>query len=178
MVAASVLLLASLGAILGMLAASRQLRDGRNFSSAALLVDARVQRLRLQNKGTVISGATAYNLSSGLPTTLAVGAAPWVMDPLAANGNDLGTGAVFKVTGDGVISRYTPATAPTTCASLTASADIGAFCREVAVTAGGPTTVANGVPAASQATLWVRVTQVRSDGRAAVVVSSIETVTQ
>lgn len=163
-VAMAVLLIGSIGALVGILNASKDLRDGQLRVLANVLLEARLQRSRLQDKLALFNqgNATGSYTSPGVENT-GLGDAPWKMDddlPSGGDSNDLGYGALFSVLPDGTIVRPTLASTPTSCAS--SAIPKGVYCREVVVTRGAPVSSPGDIIASSAqvATLWVRVSRI------------------
>lgn len=151
MVALLVLAFASVGAIVSILAASKELREGQLKAHVAGLVDARIQRARLTDKLSLYSQAVT---SATTPDTVAVGIAPWIVD--AAEG------ALFRVLPDGTITSAgisDGGTSPSSCGDGAIGA--GVFCREVAITQGASVADAGGIMMSGTlaATVWVRVSR-------------------
>jgi type II secretory pathway pseudopilin PulG len=156
MIALTVLAVASLGALGGLIAASQQLKDGETRQVRARLLDASAQRFVLINKYPT----SATNWQTGakdLVTTctqpcnlMPIGSAgPWVPDPTtpAAVGTingpisgsnlatDLSVGAYFKVNVDGTLMALTSSTNPSVAAGTTCDAvPVDTYCREILVT--------------------------------------------
>jgi prepilin-type N-terminal cleavage/methylation domain-containing protein len=139
MIAMTILATALLGTFIGLVEAARVAREGQLRQYKTELIDAKIQRLLLADK-TLLPGMVGglQTVSNTLvPSSVAVGAAPWVIDPSApdstaipSNGpmpGDLGVGAVFRVLPDGEIRPL--AGTFTSCADSTIPA--GAYCREV-----------------------------------------------
>ena len=153
-VALAVLLFASAGVFAGLLAASRELRQGQLRQHLAALADASAQRVRLQSKAALLGLAVAPPAAA--PPSLAVGAPPWSADASAPVGLDPGTGAYFRVTPDGAISRAVDVLPGTACDSVPP----GVSCRETLVTRGPPRDAAVVLASGAQVlTYWVRISR-------------------
>lgn len=166
MVGMAVLLVGAVGALSGLLAAASALREGQLRLQKQALVDATLQRARLQNKEQLRNAAVAVAAAPDMPQLKAIGAGGWVMDPTPVVAGDLSTGALFIVRPSGVMRHCTAATEPacpagaiTNCAD--ADLPLGVFCREVHATRTAATFAPGGiVPAGSFVTTrWVRVLQ-------------------
>lgn len=158
LIAMVVLALAAAGAVMGLLAASRDVRDGQLFQVKRLLLEARTQRLWLASKAPLL--LLAVERPATLPTELEPGTAPWAADPTPPVAGDPGSGAYFQLSPTGEVEPLTGITAGTAC-NDPALPD-GSYCREVLVTRGLPLEVtggaANVLPAGSQpVTVWTRV---------------------
>jgi prepilin-type N-terminal cleavage/methylation domain-containing protein len=176
MIALGVMLVGALGALTGLAAASRELREGQLRQYKMVLIDATSQRIRLQDKQVLISYATA---AGTLPSTVtAISAAPWTLDATTLVPGDLGTGAYFKVLPNGQILQLDAATTPAVAANTACNAvPQGIYCREVLVRAGGPVASPGAIATgASLATVWIRVS--RMGEPASMAVTSREVVVQ
>jgi hypothetical protein len=161
LVSMGILALAAVGAVLGMVAATRDVKDGQVLQGRRMLLEARVQRLWLASKMDLASQAvTAPAL---YPAQLALGAAPWQLDPSAPVTGDLGTGAYFRVRPTGQVEPALDVPAGTPCDPGISDSVLprDVYCREVLVTKGLP----RDLPPASQAmvpagalpfTFWTR----------------------
>lgn len=170
LVALAVLAVAITGALTGLLAASKELRQGQLRQHEMALVDAKLQRLRLSDKKRLL--ALALPSPATPPDRLAIGTPPWAPDPTPAGADgDLSTGAYFRIRPDGELTLLTGLPPGTPCNA--ASLPEGSYCREVALTAGMPADLgahAGILPAGSSAvTYWVRVAR-KGEGRAQAVV--------
>jgi prepilin-type N-terminal cleavage/methylation domain-containing protein len=171
MIALAILAITALGTLAGMIAASQNLKEGQSRQWKTALVEARTELLMLTDKSQLGSGSAATNQLFGPvgtftagtpPDKVAIGAAPWKIDPNPANPQaGLGSGAVFTVNQSGVITPV--AGTFTSCADSTLPRT--ALCREVALTAGMP----DGTAAASGTayTVWTRVIRVGEPSPAA-----------
>jgi prepilin-type N-terminal cleavage/methylation domain-containing protein len=139
MIAMSILAIALLGTFIGLVEAARVAREGQLRQYRTELIDAKIQRLLLADKtllpGMVGGLQTVQN--NVVPANLAIGGAPWIIDPSAPDPTaipstgpmpgDLGVGAVFRVLPDGEIRPI--AGTFSSCADPTIPA--GAYCREL-----------------------------------------------
>lgn len=141
--ALSVMGVAMLGALAGMIAASKNITEGQMLQYSAALAESYAQGFMLKDRDLIAKSAVDFTSS---PDTLPIGAAPWTMDPKG----------LFTVHEDGVVSAVTGAAA-NSCAD--ASLPSGAFCRETAVVNGVPYTGAGTIPGTGY-TLWIRVGRV------------------
>ena len=163
LIAMAILAIGMLGVFAAYNATAQTLRDGQLSQYRMVLLDASLERLALQNKTALFQTplfAAAAALPVPTPDQIAVGAAPWVIDPSlpdqsdscgSANGSGcvntyIGTGALFEVLSNGDIipcfapgvpsqclsGTYAPAALPASCADATIPG--GIYCREVAVT--------------------------------------------
>jgi len=185
-IAMAILAFALLGTLSGLIEAARIAREGQFRQYKTALVEAKMQRLLLADKGVLPS------LVGGLQTvtpllrvqTLAIAGGPWLIDPslpdpssIPINGTlpgDLGTGSVFRVLPNGEI-RPIPGTF-LSCADP--AIPVGAYCREVLLhdrlmlpSSGPNTLVQSNLDAvnARSATLWIRVSRIGEPPSLAVV---------
>lgn len=174
-IAMGVLAVAGLGAVGGMVTASRQVHDGQLFQVKRLLVEARAQRLWLANKNTLV--AQAVDRPALFPPDLPPGTAPWRVDSSAAVANDPGSGAYFELSATGEVKPPATVIAPGTACNA-AAVPVGTYCREVLVTRGMPRVVAVNtaalLPAGAQPiTVWTRVWRKGEDPALATVHSEV-----
>jgi len=175
MIALVVLGIAALGALAGMVAASRNISDGQIRQYKTALAEAHAQSLMLAPKSTLALSAVAPPTP---PTTVdqlpLTDSTVWKIDPSTHSGadaNPIAYGALFTVTAKGDFAPL--AMAVPNCSDATIPA--GTLCREVAVTQGFPDGTAaktvDGVPfAAGEAfTIWSRVRRVGEPAGEAVV---------
>ncbi|WP_338869839.1 type II secretion system protein [Myxococcus stipitatus] len=158
LIAMTVLALASVGAVGGMVFASRDVHDGQLLQVKRLLLEASTQRLWLASKGPLLN--EAVDRPSTFPTDLAPGAAPWKVDPSPAVAGDPSSGAYFKLSASGLVEPLTGIAAGTACNH--ASLPEGTYCREMLVTKGlpkDPPTAASALlpPGSRPVTVWTRV---------------------
>lgn len=157
LVALSVLAVASVGALSGLVFASKQFRLGQSTTQGTVLAERTMQRLRLANKQKIIAAAVAY---TGRPEALDASASltasasnPWVpttggataLGDLSNDGSsDFSRGAFFTVDGAGIAARATVPGAVTTCSTMLSNAAVppGVYCREVAITSAATLTAA------------------------------------
>lgn len=184
--AIAVLAVGSVGALVGVSAADLSLREGQLRIYKQTLIDASLQRVRLQNKEQLFNSAVTYNIATAaaLPNKIALGTAPWALDTSVSSATpprvDLSAGSLFIVLPNGTITPCTstssPActTAPSNCADY-ANIPRNVFCREVAFTRTGAAvgTNASALQGTVPVTAWVRVVQrkattVESDASAVV----------
>lgn len=137
-------------------------RLGQNRQQKAMLADATLQRVKLQDKLTFFPTAGAAPTTD--ISTHAVGASPWGPDNCPAAGCtdplDFSMGAYFLIKPDGTITRDTTVPAGTSCGS--AALPEGTVCREVYTHTGGPfggSNISSAIPGSQSATTWVRVTR-------------------
>lgn len=159
MISLAVMLAGSLGAILGLMAANRELREGQLRQYKMVLADASVQRARLRDKVALQNAAVAV---SPLPSTVtAISAAPWAVDPTPVVAGDLSTGAYFEVFPNGQIRHLTASTTPAVAANTPCNAvPEGVYCRELVLARGAPVAAPGPITAGGQATtVWVRVSR-------------------
>ena len=159
MVALAVLLVAGAGAMMALVAANQQMRDGQLRQLKMVLVEAKAQRMVLASKTSLTSAALAVQTVD--PASVGVGTAPWSPDGTAMVAGDLGTGTVFEMRADGTIIPW--ATAPTNCAT-DAAVKTGQYCREVLVAKGLPPSAANtsittAIATTQPYTRWIRVSR-------------------
>lgn len=182
MIALVVLAVAALGALAGMMTASKELSASQARQYKTSLAEAHAQAyLFLANKQPLLASAVTVTPPSPEPDQIAVGpeatppspSLPWQLDPTTPQEvapattpptfvDPMSAGAFFKVDALGHIvpidtnvdSNVSAWTASRNCLS----APVGTFCREIAVTTGvEDTTVA---PSGTAYTLWTRVTRV------------------
>jgi prepilin-type N-terminal cleavage/methylation domain-containing protein len=171
LIALVVLIVGSLGAVTAMLASAKSLRAGQDHLHEQVLVDASLQRARLQNKQQLYEAAEVRAQTDPMPFALDAGQAPWALDPSPTSSapGDLGSGALFLLASDGTFARCDANSSPKCPASITScvSADIPlhAFCREVVNTQTGATsTTPTAIEGAYAVTRWVRVLQRKENG--------------
>ena len=186
MIAMSILAIALLGTFIGLVEAARVAREGQLRQYKTELIDAKIQRLLLADKTLLpaMVGGLQTVPNTLVATTVAVGGAPWVIDPSAPDSTaipstgpmpgDLGVGAVFRVLPDGEIRPI--AGTFTSCADATIPA--GAYCRELllqnklVLPASAPNTQLQALVDAVNArttTLWIRISRKGEPGNFAVV---------
>lgn len=159
LIALVVMLLGASGALLALLTASHDLREGQLRLYKTVLVDASLERARLQDKaGLVASAVSAATLPSD---ATAISASPWGLDPTTRVDGDLSTGAYFSVLPNGTIAQLSASSTPAVPASTACSAvPVGVYCREVVTTRGAPVASPGAIATgASVATIWVRVSR-------------------
>lgn len=181
MAALGILAVALLGAMVALLSAGSQLKDGQVRQYRAILVDATVQRLMIADKSPSSAlGTSAQPLATACASDCgAMNVGTWPVDPSGVVGNDLATGAYFKVAEDGEIQRDTTVAAGTACGDP--SIPEGTYCREVLVTTSpapvvnsghkwtstwpppAPAILATGSFPATVYTVWVRVSKKGDD---------------
>lgn len=155
MVALVVMIIASVGVVVGLMAASRELRVGQLRLHKATLLDASAQRIRLQNK--VALTALGIAPPSTPPAQQAIGTGNWVKDPIPMAAGDLSTGAFFRMLPNGEFTQLPDSTA-TDCAPASLPKDV--YCRERMIVLGGPTADAGLITAGGAiATVWFRVSR-------------------
>ncbi len=179
--ALAILLVAAVGALGGLLAASKDLKTGQLHLYQSVLVEATVQRMRLTDKKVLLDyayGQGTYPVANGTnnpaaavnwsmatdPAAQAVDAAPWGADPWTATTTDaldLSTGKFFHINPDGEISSIPVATLPVTTPCNDATVLDGTFCREVAIIPSSPSAAPGPITTAGfrTATVWIRVSQ-------------------
>lgn len=161
LISMSVLALAAVGAVMGMVAATRDVKDGQVLQGRRMLLEARVQRLWLASKAELANQAVTAPVL--FPPQLALGTAPWQLDPSLPQAGDVGTGAYFRVRPTGQVEPALDVAAGTPCIATTPDAVLprDVYCREVLVTKGLP----RDLPLAAQAmvpagalpfTFWTR----------------------
>lgn len=170
MVAMTILAVGLLGNFMALVQASNLSREGQIRQYKTMLVDTKMQRLLLADKSRLPSMVGGLQTISATlyPPSVAVGAAPWVIDPSAPDTSvpgpgDLGIGAVFSLSPNGDVHPLTGTF--TSCADPNIPA--GAYCREVLLqsklplaTAANSTIQANLDAAGAQSsTLWVRISK-------------------
>lgn len=159
MVGMAVLLIGGLGALTGLAAASREMRDGQLRQYKMVLLDATAQRISLQDKELLIKAALT---GIALPSTVsAISGAPWTLDATPLVAGDLGTGAYFEVLTNGIIRQLDATTTPAVAANTACSAvPQGVYCREVVNRLGAPVTSPGTIAAVGAvATVWIRVSR-------------------
>ncbi len=170
MVAMTILAVGLLGNFMALLQASNLSREGQLRQYKTMLVDTKMQRLLLADKSrlpTMVGGLQTIS-DTLYPPSVAVGSAPWVIDPSTPDSavpgpGDLGKGAVFSLSPNGDVHPITGTF--TSCADPAIPA--GAYCREVLLhnrlplaTAANATIQANLDAAGAQSsTLWVRISR-------------------
>ncbi|WP_375756783.1 type II secretion system protein [Corallococcus exercitus] len=161
LISMSVLALAAVGAVMGMVAATRDVKDGQVLQGRRMLLEARTQRLWLASKLELANQAVAR--PSTYPPELALGATPWQLDPSTPQAGDVGTGAYFRVLPTGQVAPALDVPNGTPCSVSTPDAVLprDVYCREILVTKGLP----KDLPPAAQAmvpagalpfTFWTR----------------------
>lgn len=161
LIAMAILAAAAGGALAGLVSASQDLREGHVRNTKTMLLDAKLQRLKLSDKAQLAMEALPWDESSPRPDQLPLGSPPWSADvdpPPSPDPFDVSTGAYFQLAANGEISRVTCAGCPCNLVPT------GVYCREVALVRGlpvAPTGPARGiVPAASQPyTYWLRISR-------------------
>ena len=170
LIALVILIIGSLGAVTAMLASARSLRAGQDRLHGQVLVDASLQRARLQNKQQLYDEAAPRDEGAAVPFALDAGQAPWAFDPSPTSApGDLGSGALFLLASDGTFARCDEHSTPPCPASITSCLDtaipLHAFCREVANTrTGAPSIRPAAIRGAYAVTRWVRVVQRKENG--------------
>jgi len=181
MIALAILLVASVGALSGLMAASKDLKTGQLHLYQSILVEATVQRMRLADKKLLLDyayGQATYPVSTGTtnptaavnwsmasdPEKQPVDAAPWGADPWTATTTDtldLSTGKFFFILPSGEITPVAASAIPVTTACSDGSVPNGMFCREVAIIPSAPSVTPGPITAAGfrTATVWIRVSQ-------------------
>ena len=170
MVAMTVLAVGLLGHFMALVQASKLSREGQVRQYKTMLVDTKMQRLLLADKirlPTMVGGLQTIS-DTLYPPSVAIGGAPWVIDPSTPDSavpgpGDLGKGAVFSLSPNGDVHPLTGTF--TSCADPAIPA--GAYCREVLLhnrlplaTAGNATVQANLDAAGAQSfTLWIRISR-------------------
>lgn len=189
MIALAILLIASVGALMGLMAAQSNLKTGQLHQYQAILVEAAVQRFRLADKQLLLDYANNLRsyppppatggqanptaaqswviATSGDPTAQAVDSGPWGKDPWtgppSADSLDLSTGKFFRIMQSGEIKRLTVADGAWAGWDQPCSgAPVGTFCREVAIIPGASVGLPGPVMSAGfrAATVWIRISQV------------------
>lgn len=184
MIALAILLVASTGALMGVMAATRDMRSGQLHMYQSVLLEASMQRVRLMDKFSLLDTATAYTWSGTGPPGIALNTAPWQMDPnpvpsseTGGTARDLSAGALFRALPTGEIRRWPASgTPPSTCTD--SSIPAGTYCREIAVVQGGSVSsvgaiAGSGTQVSKVATVWVRVVQVGEPIRNAVITREV-----
>ncbi|RKH12429.1 type II secretion system protein [Corallococcus praedator] len=162
LISMSILALAAVGAVMGMVAATRDVKDGQVLQGRRMLLEARVQRLWLASKSDLL--LQAVDRPGTFAPEIPFGTAPWKLDPSPASATDVGTGAYFRVKPTGEVEPMTGVPANTPCLDSTPDSVLprDVYCREILVTKGLP----RDLPLASQAlvpagalpfTVWTRV---------------------
>lgn len=171
LIALVILIIGSLGAVTGMLASARSLRAAQDRLHGQVLVEASLQRARLQNKQQLYEEAVPRDEGAAVPSSLGLGQAPWALDPspTSASPGDLGSGALFLLASDGTFERCDERSTPACPAGITSCLDdaipLHVFCREVASTRTGATSVRpKAIEGAYAVTRWVRVVQRKEKG--------------
>ncbi|WP_223642697.1 type II secretion system protein J [Corallococcus sp. EGB] len=138
LISMSILALAAVGAVMGMVAATRDVKDGQVLQGRRMLLEARVQRLWLASKADL--AAQAVTRPALFPPDLALGTAPWTLDPSAPVAGDVGTGAYFRVRPTGQVEPALDVPAGTPCTAATPDSVLprDVYCREILVTQGLP----------------------------------------
>ncbi|MGE6760892.1 type IV pilus modification PilV family protein [Corallococcus interemptor] len=161
LISMALLSLAAVGAVMGMVAATRDVKDGQVLQGRRMLLEARVQRLWLASKADL--AAQAITRPALFPPELGLGTAPWQLDPSAPQAGDVGTGAYFRVRPTGQVEPALDVPAGTPCLASTPDSLLpkDVYCREILVTKGLP----KDLPPAAQAmvpagalpfTFWTR----------------------
>ncbi|NOK21966.1 PulJ/GspJ family protein [Corallococcus carmarthensis] len=161
LISMSILALAAVGAVLGMVAATRDVKDGQVLQGRRMLLEARVQRLWLASKVELANQAVPR--PALFPPDVALGTTPWQLDPSAPQAGDVGTGAYFRVRPTGQVEPALDVPAGTACNASTPDTVLprDVYCREILVTKGLP----KDLPPAAQAmvpagslpfTFWTR----------------------
>src|SRR5262249_51261574 len=114
LIALSLLLIALLGNFMALVQASKIIREGQLRQYKTMLMDAKMQRLLLADKSSLpnMVGGLQTISDTLYPPNVAIGSAPWVIDPSAPDTSvpgpgDLGRGAVFSLVADGEIQPIT-----------------------------------------------------------------------
>ncbi len=171
MIAMTLLAIGLLGTFMGLVQASNVTREGQLRQYKTMLVDTKMQRLLLADKSTLpnmVGGLQTISVSL-YPPLVAIGGAPWLIDPSAADTSlpgpgDLGRGAVFTLTADGKVQPI--AGSFSSCADPTIPN--GAYCREVLLhnklplSASAPNSQVQlnlDAAGAQSSTLWVRISK-------------------
>lgn len=161
LIAMGILAAAAGGALAGLVSASQDLREGHVRNIKTMLLDAKLQRLKLSDKARLAMEALPWDATAPRPDQLPLGAPPWSADvdpPPSTDPFDVSTGAYFQLAANGEITRVALTGFP--CGMV----PVGVYCREVALVRGLPVTptgAARGIlPAASQPyTYWVRISR-------------------
>lgn len=166
MIAMAILAVGAVGALAGVLSANEGLREGQLRIYKQNLIEATLQRARLQNKERLYTNALSIAAAPQMPTNQPLGTGNWVMDPTPPIAGDLSTGNLFILLPDGTLRHCDNTTTPQcVTATITSCADtdipLFVFCREVVTTKTGATFApGNIVPAGSFVTTrWARVVQ-------------------
>ena len=170
MVAMTILAIGLLGNFMALVQASKLSREGQLRQFKTTLVDTKMQRLLLADKSrlpTMVGGLQTVSATL-YPPSVAVGAAPWVIDPSTPDTTvpgpgDLGKGAVFSISPNGDVHPITGTFS--SCADPAIPA--GAYCREVLLhnrlplATGANATIQTNLDAAGaqSSTLWVRISR-------------------
>jgi type II secretory pathway pseudopilin PulG len=187
MIAMAFLAVGLLGTFMGIVHAANMAREGQLRQYRMELIDAKLNRLLLADKIALqnMVGGLQTIPNTLMPPTVAIGAAPWVMDPSApdlstySDGSqkrpgDLGTGAVFRVMPDGEIK---PLAGPFLSCTDPAI-PVGSYCREVLLhnklplPSSAPNTPVQGKldsAGVNSFTLWIRISRVGEAAGLAVV---------
>jgi prepilin-type N-terminal cleavage/methylation domain-containing protein len=163
MVALAILLVASVSAVIGLTAASGDLRKGQFWTHQMTLVESSMQRIQLQDKNALLTAVQNFSppLSCARNSLTSQPAATcgWQMDGTNGvdAGLDLSVGALFRILPDGTIT-HVDATGFSDCAAAGLPADV--YCREIVMAIGGPSGdgdagMVGGTTRAG--TVWVRV---------------------
>jgi len=187
MIAMAFLAVGLLGTFMGLVYAANMAREGQLRQYKMELIDAKLNRLMLTDKvalANMVGGLQTIPVTL-MPPSVAIGAAPWVMDPSAPDlrtytdgtqilPGDLSVGAVFDVKPDGEIRRN-----PGTFASCVDPAiPVGSYCREVLLhnrmplpTSAPNTSIQGNLDGlgSKSFTLWIRVSRKGEDPDLAVV---------
>ncbi len=170
MVAMTILAVGLLGNFMALVQASSLSREGQLRQYKTMLVDTKMQRLLLADKSrlpTMVGGLQTIS-DTLYPPSVAIGGAPWVIDPSTPDPSvpgpgDLGKGSVFSLSPNGDVHPLTGTF--TSCADP--AIPTGAYCREVLLhnrlplaTAANATVQANLDAAGAQSsTLWIRISR-------------------
>lgn len=175
LIALSLLLIALLGNFMALVQASKIIREGQLRQYKTMLMDAKMQRLLLADKSSLpnMVGGLQTISDTLYPPNVAIGSAPWVIDPSAPDTSvpgpgDLGRGAVFSLVADGEIQPITG----TFSSCVDPTIPVGAYCREVLLhnrlplaTSASNSSLQNSLDGvgAQSSTLWVRISR-KGDG--------------
>jgi len=173
-IALTVLLIASVGALSGLIAASRSISEGQLRQYETALAEAHAHANWFLSKSSLATTCSsgACNTVTVAPENVAVGTTPWKLDPTVPSAispattpptyaNPLEAGAFFTIDATGVITPLAKDASWTSCAS--AGIPVGTFCREYAVTSGveDASTNLGAIPAGTTVfTLWTRVVRI------------------
>lgn len=170
MVAMTILAVGLLGNFMALVQASKLSREGQIRQYKTMLVDTKMQRLLLADKNRLPSMVGGLQTISNTlyPPSVAIGGAPWVIDPSTPDTSvpgpgDLGKGAVFSLSPNGDVHPITGTFS--SCADPTIPD--GAYCREVLLqsqlplaAAANATIQANlDATGAQSSTLWIRISR-------------------